>query len=113
MDSIDEIAEFKNTIEVLRVEQNNFYQQLLGSVQAEYLVVLDEKIKKAIWRRYKICQMGLDDWLIDALLTWLEERILESYPLFWFKQQMCKLYVLSLVTSHNLIIYTNFIKNKY
>ena len=48
MDSIDEIAEFKNTIEVLRVEQNNFYQQLLGSVQAEDLVVLDEKIKKAM-----------------------------------------------------------------
>jgi hypothetical protein len=35
-------------IETLRVEQNNFYQQLLGSVQAEDLAILDEKIKKAM-----------------------------------------------------------------
>lgn len=48
LDSIDEIAEFKNVMERLRVEQNLFCQELLKEVPPEDLAALEEKITKAL-----------------------------------------------------------------
>lgn len=48
LDSIDEIADFKRTIERLSQEQNAFYKELVQSVPAEDLAALDEKIQKAL-----------------------------------------------------------------
>lgn len=45
---MDEIREFKNTIERLKAEQGAFYHELLKEVSAEELNSLDEKVKAAL-----------------------------------------------------------------
>ena len=54
LDLIDEIADFKQTIERLSQEQNAFYKELVQAVPAEDLVALDDKIQKALEKVEKL-----------------------------------------------------------
>ena len=54
LDLIDEIADFKQTIERLSQEQNAFYKELVQAVPAEDLAALDDKIQKALEKVEKL-----------------------------------------------------------